>query len=189
MPLLSWYPLSNGAVDAAYRYVGTREVGGQNRGPVVEMFQRRLGLPVGSSWCMAFVFTCFDDSAATLDMPNMLVRTGGCVDHWNHANPETRVPVLKFDPAALHRGSIFVIDHGISPTTGYHRGHTGLVTDFDTATMMFATVEGNTNMAGSRNGDGVYIRSRHITEINVGFIDYSKLGDPAKYVLPDSSVA
>ena len=37
------------------------------------------------------------------------------------------------------------------------------------------TIEGNTNDRGSREGDGVYQKTRTIGSINVGFIDYGLL--------------
>ena len=43
----------------ARRWVGMTEIGGNNRGQVVEMFQRAVdGKASGEPWCAAFVFFC-----------------------------------------------------------------------------------------------------------------------------------
>ena len=53
---------------------------------------------------------------------------------------------------------------------GATRGHTGIV--ISPAGAGFATVEGNTNKAGSRDGDGVYSKSQSWTDPRtLGFFD------------------
>ncbi len=59
------------------------------------------------------------------------------------------------------RGDIFIIDLG----KGF--GHTGLVVNVNGEKI--DTIEGNTNIDGSANGNGVYLRSRNISKIK-GFI-------------------
>jgi hypothetical protein len=50
------------------------------------------------------------------------------------------------------------------------KGHTGLVESINWARRTITTIEGNTNAGGSRNGDGVYRRTRRISKINGGFM-------------------
>ena len=50
------------------------------------------------------------------------------------------------------------------------KGHTGFVESINWARRTITTVEGNTNAGGSRNGDGVYRRTRKISTINGGFM-------------------
>jgi CHAP domain len=50
------------------------------------------------------------------------------------------------------------------------KGHTGLVESINWARRTITTIEGNTNAGGSRNGDGVYRRTRRIATINGGFM-------------------
>ena len=69
------------------------------------------------------------------------------------------------DPTLIRPGAIFIVDHGGG------KGHTGLVTQVLAGEV--GTIEGNTNSRGSREGDGVYDKTRTIASINVGFIDYS----------------
>jgi len=73
------------------------------------------------------------------------------------------------DPSLALPGFIFIIDTG-SPGGA---GHTGLVEKVDGG--MLVTIEGNTNEGGSREGIGVFRRSkRKILDINKGFIDYRR---------------
>jgi hypothetical protein len=48
------------------------------------------------------------------------------------------------------------------------------------------TIEGNTNLLGSREGDGVYAKQRRIEEISGGFLDYStrRLTEGARAAAP-----
>jgi hypothetical protein len=49
---------------------------------VVKLFQARHVVP----WCCAFVYYCFDKASKKLGRPkNPMVRTAGCLDHWNKA--------------------------------------------------------------------------------------------------------
>lgn len=60
-------------------------------------------------------------------------------------------------------GDIFLISHGGG------LGHTGIVKSVN-ADGTITTIEGNTNADGSRNGNGVYERTRPVASINAGFL-------------------
>jgi hypothetical protein len=68
-------------------------------------------------------------------------------------------------PSLIKPGNIFIMDHG------NWKGHTGIVKT--TGNGYIHTIEGNTNIAGSREGLGVTEIQRKINTINAGFIDYS----------------
>lgn len=59
--------LSSSAVDAKSlidilnKYMGKREEG-NNAGEMVKGFLKSVGLGVGNPWCMAFVYSIFDES-------------------------------------------------------------------------------------------------------------------------------
>jgi hypothetical protein len=56
--------------------------------------------------------------------------------------------------------------------TGGDTGHMGLIEKVQGS--LLTTIEGNTNLNGSREGIGVFRRSgRTITSINLGFLDYA----------------
>ena len=163
-------PLLAQALKVATSQEGIREKGGPNRGKEVEAYLARLGLDGGHSWCQAFVYWSFDEAAKGLGAVNPVVRTAGVLDHWVRSPIETRVYTRAAfdDPRLIRPGAIFVIDHGSG------KGHSGLVTRVLAGEI--GTVEGNTNARGSREGDGVYEKTRTIGSINVGFVDYALIG-------------
>jgi CHAP domain-containing protein len=140
-----------------------------NRGPEVDEYLRRAGVDPGLSWCCAFVYWCFDEAARRLDRTNPMVKTAGCLDHWNRAASKgaTRIPAARAldDPGLVRPGMIFVMDHGGG------LGHTGLVETM--AGGLLTTIEGNTDASKTREGGGVYRLTRRLGEINAGFIDYA----------------
>lgn len=140
-----------------------------NRGPQVDAYLRRAGVSPGWSWCCAFVYWCFDEGAKSMVVSNPMVRTAGCLDHWNRAPAQGAKRVLAANavrnPEIVRAGMIFIMDHGGG------LGHTGLVESVQGG--LITTIEGNTNTVLSREGGGVYRLVRKLVEINKGFIDYS----------------
>lgn len=143
------------ALRVAGTHVGDRETS-RNSGPEVDAFLASVGLAPGFSWCVAFVFFCFREGAASVQQPNPCPHTAGALHLWaltpdayRHGDPEP--------------GDVFVIDHG------HGLGHVGFV-ELVNADGTLVTVEGNTNGGGSREGDGVYRRTRHRDEITRGYL-------------------
>jgi hypothetical protein len=151
-----------------------------NRGPEVDQYLKRVGVPTGLAWCCAFVYWCFDEAAAALGRPNPMVRTAGCLDHWNRARAAgasrlaTRDAVA--DPSRVRPGMVFVMDFGGGA------GHTGLVEAVRGG--FIDTIEGNTDASRTREGGGVYRLTRKIVEIERGFIDYAGVGAPVAAPAP-----
>jgi hypothetical protein len=142
-----------------------------NRGPQVDAYLARVGVPPGLAWCCAFVYFCFDEAARGLSRQNPMVRTAGCLDHWNRAPGKGARRILTSvaldRPGLIQPGMILIIDHG----GGF--GHTGLIEKV--AGEVLTTIEGNTDASRTREGGGVYRLTRRISEINRGFIDYAGL--------------
>jgi hypothetical protein len=148
---------------------GVRETQGRpNRGPRVDEYLVSVGLDpaAGSAWCQAFVYWCFAQASRAADVPNPCVKTAGVLAHWAKSPQSARVYARAAldDPSLIRPGAVFIVDHGSG------KGHAGLVTQI--ASGEIATIEGNTNARGSREGDGVYRKTRAVGSINVGFIDY-----------------
>jgi hypothetical protein len=61
-------------------------------------------------------------------------------------------------------GAVFCI------SSGNGKGHCGFVESVGSGRIK--TIEGNTTAAGSREGDGVYRRTRAISSITLGFLIY-----------------
>ena len=140
-----------------------------NRGPEVDLYLERAGVQPGLSWCCAFVYWCFDEAAKTANRVNPMIKTAGCLDHWDRAGEEgiPRIPTSEAlrSRDAIQPGMIFIMDHGGG------LGHTGLVEKV--AGEVLTTIEGNTDASRTREGGGVYRLTRKIGEINTGFINYS----------------
>jgi len=141
-----------------------------NRGPEVEQYQHRAGASPGDPWCCAFVYWCFDEAVQGLGRVNPMVKTAGCLDHWNRAKSRgaTRIPsyAARDNPGLVKPGMIFIMDHGSG------KGHTGLVESVKGG--LLTTIEGNTDASKTREGGGVYRLVRKVGEINKGFIDYAE---------------
>lgn len=142
-------PLVTKALEIAQSQNGVREVG-NNAGKRVGEYLRSVGLDTGNPWCAAFVYWCIDKAAADLKVRNPFVRTGGCavIDAWAKRN---EISENKPEPGDvfLRRGTVAGV---------YRASHTGFVTEVNGT--HFETWEGNTNLAGGREGIGVFHRTR-----------------------------
>lgn len=155
-------PLVAQVLEIARSQIGVREQGGRNRGPIVDEYLRASGVDPTKdsySWCAAFVVWCVRKAALDLGVANPLPRTPGVHKMWRRA--EQRFCTQRPMP-----GAIFCIDHGEG------KGHCGFVDDVGGTHL--TTIEGNTNVGGSREGDGVYQRLRRPDEVNLGYIDLSR---------------
>jgi hypothetical protein len=149
------------ALKVAAGQIGVRETS-RNGGPEVDAYLSLVGLPPGFAWCAAFVHWCFNVAAASLHVQNPCPRTAGALALWSKA-PPVALRTAKLED--IHPGDVFVIDHG------HGLGHVGFV-EADNGDGTLTTVEGNTNPGGSREGDGVYRRTRRRAEINRGFLRF-----------------
>jgi hypothetical protein len=142
-----------------------------NRGPQVNTYLARIGLNPGYAWCCAFVYWCFDEAALAVRRTNPMVRTGGCMRHWNAAPAAGARRIQAHDavadPSLLRPGMVFIMDHGRG------LGHTGFIEAIDGG--FVSTIEGNTDASMTREGGGVYRLRRKLAEINKGYIDYGGL--------------
>ena len=155
------------AIVEAVTQLHVRELGGNNCGPEVARYLRSVKLDPGNPWCAAFVFCMYEDAAIalgkTLGGPvfNPLHRTGSVKSMWNHAPVEWRT----MSPT---RGSV-----AIHMQAGHN--HCGIY--LASSPTHAATVEGNTNEAGSREGNSVQVQRRPHSYWT-GYIDVSRsLGD------------
>lgn len=147
---------------------GVRERGGPNRGPEVEKYLASVDKPPGLSWCVAIQYWGFDTAAKQLNVTNPLPKTAGVVAHWRAAPDKVKIrPDQVLDDLRLMApGTLFCIQHDEDS------GHMGMVLGVENGKLK--TFEGNTNVLGSREGDGAYRRTRGFQEINLGFLDWGK---------------
>lgn len=126
---------------------------GSNWGVPVKDYLASVGINFPASWCMAFVYWCFDQAGKG---NNPLIKTGGVLNAWNTADKKYRV-------TDAQPGDIFIMDFGKG------LGHTGIVEKVDEN--FIYTVEGNTNDTGSREGIMVCRKQRPKKKIK-GYLRY-----------------
>jgi hypothetical protein len=133
-------------VQATYtREIGVREKTGHNDGVQVERYLKYVWLAKGNSWCAAYVSWCFGQNGITKP------RSGGCVQLMEQG----KTIFLKNKMTELPRhGDVFFIWFANKGRVA----HTGFINKWSDTWV--ETVEGNTNEAGSREGDGVYRKKR-----------------------------
>ena len=136
-----------------------REIG-KNAGPDVEKYQKSVGLSKGSPWCAAFVSWCYIDSKGLTKAPKWC--SGSAVSLFQMARAQKAACVTPVDAgfaSKVKAGMIWSRAQSPEEAAGARKGawcqgHTGIVVRVDD--IGFHTIEGNTNAAGSREGDGVY---------------------------------
>ena len=159
--------LPSAIVAAAKSCVGIHETGGNNKGPELQkFFDSDWYDPNGDkpgddgyAWCAAFVCWCVQEAmrqtgvkeTATFKAP----RTPGAWDfeRWSLSQDEstwTRKP---------HKNDIKAGDIVI-----FTFSHIGIAVS-DARGNYVTTIEGNTNGVGSREGDGVYEKTRMLSQI------------------------
>lgn len=137
--------------------VGIRERGGNNRGPEVERWQREAGIRPGDPWCAAFVNACARQAADALFVLSPLESVplqGYVQSYFEHFAAQGCI----VSPQYALPGDLFVIYY---PHLKRY-GHIGFVgwDGVDLKRKRYDTCEGNSNDAGSREGDAVVRKSR-----------------------------
>lgn len=130
---------------------------GSNWGHPVQDYLHSVGIDFPASWCMAFLYWCFDRAAAELDVKNPLLKTGGVLRAWNETDKQYHVT------GEPQPGDIFIMNFGKG------LGHTGIVEKVDENFVY--TIDGNTNDSGSREGIEVCRKQRPRNKI-VGYLRY-----------------
>jgi len=139
------------ALQVAITQIGQEEKPrGSNWGHPVQDYLMSVGINFAASWCMAFLYWCFEHAASQTSQKNPMFKTGGVLAQWNNSLAH-RVTVNV--PADIHPGDIFIMDFG------HGLGHTGII-ELVEANGTLHTIEGNTNDTGSREGYEVCRRQR-----------------------------
>lgn len=129
--------------------IGVYEVGGNNRGPLVEDIQRNEGFGPNTPWCGLTVEFCCDAGLIQLGPQGS---KSASVYNWVVWGKETG-RIVK----APGRGRICAILH---PNL---QGHMGVIVGKDYGTNRLQSIEGNTSSGESgsqRDGGGMYRRAR-----------------------------
>lgn len=143
-------------VREAEALLDVREATGRNDGPQVAWILSHVELAEGFSWCGAFVYTAMAEAGVTLPAP---ARAYAWAPTWTASRVIWKVGDLKAlapDVATPGPGDVF----GLWFASKQRVAHVGLITDWQPGNKYALTIEGNTNTAGSREGDGVYAKRR-----------------------------
>lgn len=135
--------------------LGVREFSSRNDGPDVEKYLRYVRLKKGQPWCAAFV--CWALGETGIKNP----RSGWSPDLFPASKviwQRTRA-IAAGDIAAPRQGDVF----GVWYSDKGRIAHVGFVDKWDGKWII--SVEGNTNGAGSAEGDGVYRKRRLIASL------------------------
>ena len=130
-------------VAAAAKEVGVREKTGHNDGTKIAEYLRSVGLNRPEPWCAAFV--CYIYQNEGFSKP----RSGWTPDLF---------PTSRLARSALPGNIIGIYFPGLKRIA-----HVGIIEKANGSWIY--SIEGNTNVSGSREGDGVYRRTRHIRTI------------------------
>lgn len=151
-------------VKVAETKVGVRESGGPNKGKDLQVFfdadsydpnGKKPG-DDGYAWCASFVcwvvMKAMEGRKWTFDRPT----TPGAFafELWSLAQDKS-TQTKKKPGNDIQRGDLVI----------FNFSHIGIATGPPNAAGVFPTIEGNTNSAGSREGDGVYKKTRHVTSV------------------------
>ena len=129
--------------------IGVREATGRNDGAQVESYLKVTGLNAGYAWCAAFVGWCFDKAGVK-------AVKSAYAPAW-FAN--SKVIWKQGKGQQPKQSDVF----GIWFSNKKRIAHVGFVDSWGVKEVI--TVEGNTNEAGSREGDGVYRKRRLVRQI------------------------
>lgn len=152
-------------IDIARGEVGVVETPpNSNTGKRVLDYQRATDLAgTGWPWCAAFVCWCIREWLKDVDVLRALKMTAAQAEAWR---PKTAAAFGFHDWA--EKNGLLVMNDSMNNTL-----HTGDIMTFDMSHVGFvaddngpyvSTIEGNTSSSGSRDGGGVFAKSRHRSE-------------------------
>lgn len=134
---------------------------GSNWGEEIKYYLSYCNLKTPNPWCAAFVCYCLSNVGCDISHPKF-----GLVAMWSKnewaANVviDSRKSGVNISPSDVKPGDIFTIYY----SNLKRDGHIGIVEKIEGGKLV--TIEGNTNSGGSREGIGVYRRTRSLNSIS-----------------------
>jgi hypothetical protein len=139
----------------------------KNRGGWIDQINSSIGAPLGSPYCLSGLLYCLKSLEAATGCKFDLPRVPGTQYFWNLTKDEYKVQM----PSPWCIG---IMQHRKDP----RHGHAVIVVNTPDHYGYFETFEFNTDISGSRDGDGAMFTKRHLTgtaELRfLGFVDLSK---------------
>lgn len=145
--------LKQRVVDIYTAEIGVRELTGNNDGVRVVEYLKSANLAKGNPWCAAFVTWTFKQA-------NIKAVVSGWSPSWFPV-ANTIYTRGKVNNRSPDRADVF----GIWFQNKNRIAHVGFIDEWVEGASYAITVEGNTNEAGSREGDGVYRKRRLKSQI------------------------
>lgn len=152
-------PIRERLVKATEKYVGLKEATGHNDGVGVEAILANVGLGKGFAWCAALMAQGHDD--AQVRNPH----SAYCPD-WFKTNVVFDRDKHKIENFQAKKGMVY----GLWIANKGRVGHVGMT--YAESKFSYSGIEGNTNDAGSDEGEGCYRKLRNKRSIKV-FADYA----------------
>lgn len=165
--LLGPRPLSLGEalLEEALKDLGVKEVGGANRGPEVDAYNRGCGVPMGSPWCASSLTAWLRRASLRLKRAAPIIGSAGAkriMFELQKAGRWFTAEEIRLNPSLLRPGMIHCWDRG------GEKGHVGVHRKVRDA-QAFDTVEGN-------SGTGPFGEGNRVAEMVRRFDDPRWLG-------------
>ena len=143
-----------------------REIRDTNCGPRVDIYKAATWLPADKSWpwCAAFVCWCVREAMRETGVKETPTfrrpQTAGAWDfiNWSREQDTTTKTI---------RSAVGGVEWDVQPgdIVVYNFSHIGICVEGNGGGNTFKAVEGNTDASGSREGGGVYLKTRNVTQI------------------------
>jgi hypothetical protein len=148
--------LTQEVINQAKKWIGHKETA-PNDSTQIREWLKRCGINKPVPWCSAFAWSMVDDASSRVLVANPVTPYAG------GRNLLSKAKELGFWTNEPVPGAVFGIGHPNG------KSHVGIVVSVGAFSVV--TIEGNTNEAGSREGNCVRQRSREIADIDLGYWD------------------
>lgn len=153
--------IGNAVIKVAQGLLYVRERTGNNDHPMIDKMFDYLGLPHNLSWCLAFCVWCWHVAVNPMPFPKI----ARCSTFWATTQADSwkyktfTASDVAWGIEKAQPGDIIIFSSSKVAGKKNWNGHAALV-EVQTSKRAWATIEGNTNGAGSREGNGVYRKTR-----------------------------
>lgn len=129
---------------------GQKETHGKNRSPMIDADNKKAGVPLGSPYCLTSLMCRLDEACKEMGLKNPIGIQASTQMFFNSVKNKYLVTTGK-------KGTIAIFQSRSNSS----RGHAAAVReDMVKGTNHFETIEFNTDGQGSRDGDGVWPKTR-----------------------------
>jgi hypothetical protein len=143
-----------------------RESGGPNKGEIVEKFLRLQAGHAGQPWCMAFAATVYEIACHILGEDHAVQASLSCGALKSQAIKKKRW----LDAKDGRVGDFMILQH--ADGRAFHVGLIAVPLNSEGEAVL---IEGNTNDAGSAEGDGVFKKVRLSSRIRMNAVSIAPL--------------